>query len=189
MVPWTTALFPLLHAVAFAAPVSSPRSRPLALAGALRFSPRSLRRLIVPVGAEPISAQRIKTPRWDGSGGVSEYLNNQGLQSLPPMEVAERMKQGWVLVDVRRADQFEDSRAAGSENVELFQLLPFGGSPRNTLKYLLTTSQGATPVDPNPQFIEEIQGILQRPDVKGVVLADAEGGCLDDADGRLGQYV
>jgi len=131
---------------------------------------------------------RLKLPRWDGEEGICAFLNNQGLKSTEPKAVADLMKKGWVLVDVRRQDQFEESHAAGSENIELFQVIPLGGSARNVVKFLLASSQGATPVDPNPNFIQEVSSVLDRPGVKGVIFADAEGGCLDDADGRLGRW-
>jgi len=68
-----------------------------------------------------------------------------------------------------------------------FELLDVG-SARDALKYLLTSSQGATPVDPNPTFVDEVMDKLNERGVKGVIFADAEGGCLDDAGGALGQY-
>eukprot|EP00467_Chlorarachnion_reptans_P002433 CAMPEP_0114526094 /NCGR_PEP_ID=MMETSP0109-20121206/22812_1 /TAXON_ID=29199 /ORGANISM="Chlorarachnion reptans, Strain CCCM449" /LENGTH=309 /DNA_ID=CAMNT_0001707795 /DNA_START=67 /DNA_END=996 /DNA_ORIENTATION=- len=180
---------PLSSSSAFSAAVTRPMGRAFLAASSSSTRRRLLRDISGLRGAaEASEAQRIKTPRWDGPGGVCEFLNGQGLQSLEPTEVARRMKQGWVLVDVRRSDQFQESRAAGSENVELFQLLPMGGSPRNVVKYLLTSSQGATPVDPNPSFLDEVLDIVGRRGVRGVIFADAEGGCLDDADGRLGQY-
>mmetsp|Transcript_14445 Transcript_14445/g.25977 ORF Transcript_14445/g.25977 Transcript_14445/m.25977 type:complete len:361 (+) Transcript_14445:3-1085(+) len=135
-----------------------------------------------------VHSDRLKLPRWDGPGGVCEYLNENNVKSSTPLEVSKMMRRGWVLVDVRRLDQFEESHAEGSVNVELFQLLPFGGSPRNALKFLLTSSQGATPVDPNPEFVDQVKQILSQRGVKGVILADAEGGCLDDAEGQLGPY-
>jgi len=138
--------------------------------------------------AESDGNPRMKLPRWDGAGGMSEYLNAAGLTSLEPKEVAKRMSSGWVLVDVRRADQFEESRAKDSVNIELFQILNFNPNPRDAIKYLLTTSQGATPVDPNPEFIEEVSRVLSQPGVKGVIFTDAEGGSLDDAGGKLGPY-
>mmetsp|Transcript_24370 Transcript_24370/g.36564 ORF Transcript_24370/g.36564 Transcript_24370/m.36564 type:complete len:285 (+) Transcript_24370:47-901(+) len=146
---------------------------------------RVLRPCRAEVGGQPT---RLKLPRWDGENGMSVFLNEQGLKSLDPLEVRKKMSQGWVLVDVRRADQFEESRAAGSVNVELFKLLPFSMNFREGLKYLITSSQGVTPVDPNPNFVEEVQSLLSQRGVKGVIFADAEGGCLDDAGGQLGKY-
>jgi rhodanese-related sulfurtransferase len=51
-------------------------------------------------------------------------LKKKGLRTVSPEEAAKLLKTGkWVLLDVRRPDQFEDSHPEGAVNVPMYRLL------------------------------------------------------------------
>merc|ERR1719183_1618840 len=86
------------------------------------------------------------------------------------------MKRGYVLVDVRPDNVFDESRAAGSVNAPLFQPIT-GKSPMQLLRYALYRSMEVAPVEENPDFVEDAAAVIGK--AKGVILACAEGGSLE----------
>jgi len=98
------------------------------------------------------------------------------LKSVPPKEAQKLMKRGWVLVDVRPNDLFEESRAAGSKNAALYRTI----DPKSALqwaRFVLYKSMEVKPVEENPDFIEDAEAVIGR--AKGVIVACAEGGTLE----------
>mmetsp|Transcript_14193 Transcript_14193/g.40233 ORF Transcript_14193/g.40233 Transcript_14193/m.40233 type:complete len:310 (+) Transcript_14193:111-1040(+) len=160
-------------------PLRSPASR---RAGKLH----TLVRVIRPrrVAAESVKTDEATSPQWRAKvpawSQIFKYLREEAaLRSVEPTEAATLMKKGWVLLDVRPEEFFQDSRPAGSVNVQLFRKLEGVGSPLRLLKKALYQSQGTYPVEPNSDFLEEAVAAAPKPGLfgaKGVVVCCAEGG-------------
>lgn len=110
-----------------------------------------------------------------------QYLMDGGrIRGVDVQQAQERMKRGWIMVDVRPKEDFDVYHALESVNVPLYRMIE-GNSPAQLLKKLLLLSQGVTPLEPNPEFVQQTLPAVEK--ATGVILADAEGGSLQSSNG------
>lgn len=117
-----------------------------------------------------VSAKKTQWPE------AFEYLDDVKLKSVPPKEAQKLMKRGWVLLDVRPDDVFDQSRAAGSKNAALYRTI----DPKTAFqwaRFVLYKSMEVKPVEENPDFVEDAEEVIRG--ARGVILACAEGGTLE----------
>jgi rhodanese-related sulfurtransferase len=89
-----------------------------------------------------------------------------------------RWPRGFVLVDVRRSDQFALYHAKGSRNAALYRLIDIrSGSPMQLLRALAFNAQNVDAVEEAPDFLETLRAATAG--ASGVIFADAEGGSLE----------
>lgn len=110
-----------------------------------------------------------------------QYLVDEGrIRGVDVQQAQERIQQGWIMVDVRPKEDFDVYHALESINVPLYRMIE-GNSPAQLLKKLLLLSQGVTPLEPNPEFVQQTLPAVEK--ATGVILADAEGGSLQSSNG------
>jgi rhodanese-related sulfurtransferase len=112
-------------------------------------------------------------PRWEA---VYRYLKeDNNLESLSPQkakDLAESNKA--VIVDVRPRNLYEDATPIGAKSATLFQLADWSKpSFSKVLRAVALMANGVTPVEPNPDFIDDVR---QAADGKAVILACEGGG-------------
>ncbi|KAK9833533.1 hypothetical protein WJX81_002543 [Elliptochloris bilobata] len=133
------------------------------------------RRALSPVCAATVEFQRARASKWDDAW---YYLAREmQLDSVPPAEAANRAGGGqWVLVDVRPKHKYEASHAEGAVNVEYIKRVDW--SKPDFVRYLRAIghlSNGVDPVEPNADFVEELE---KASGGKGVLLMCEIGGTL-----------
>ncbi len=106
-----------------------------------------------------------------------KFLVEKGVKGVSAKEAASlsRWPRSYVLVDVRRADQFETYHVKGSRSAPLYQLIE-GNSPVQLLRRAAFQAQSVDPVEPNDAFLADVARAAGN--APGVVLLDAEGGSL-----------
>jgi len=79
---------------------------------------------------------------------------------LGPCLQALQETEGFALVDVRPPDVFAEAHPAGAINVPMYQPLDWSKpSLGKVLKFVAYSSNGVTPVEPNPQFSEQMKQV------------------------------
>ena len=138
-----------------------------ALHGAMRTRPR---------GAQPagVFASAMKTSRWKAA---YELLVSRNVKGVSASEAANLMRwpRSYVLVDVRRTDQFAAFHATGSRNAALYRLIQ-PSSPWQVVRAAAFQAQNVDPVEDNPEATELLRAALAG--TGGVIFTDAEGGSL-----------
>lgn len=137
-----------------------------------RSSPLKTGGHIVSTGRSALQIRAKKT-QWPEA---FEYLDEAQLKSVPPADAAKLMKKGWVLIDCRPGDLYDESRAAGSKSAALYQSI----DPKSALqwaRFALFKSMEVKPVEENPKFLDDAAEAIKG--AKGVIIACSEGGTLE----------
>lgn len=118
-------------------------------------------------------------PRWST---CFEALRSKGLETVSAEEAARLVQSGeWVLVDVRRGDQFAVASPQGAVSVPLYDKLVLGGAggfdAGKLLKSVAYAFNGVDPIDPNPNFGEQVDKLTEG-GRKGLIFACEAGGTM-----------
>ena len=81
------------------------------------------------------------------------------MESVSPGDARSRAEAGeWVIVDVRPESDFEKASAEGAVNVPLFQAVNLSqATPLSLLRAVAMGVNGVKPVEPNPNFDEQLK--------------------------------
>uniref|UniRef100_A0A7S0RIG6 Rhodanese domain-containing protein n=1 Tax=Chlamydomonas leiostraca TaxID=1034604 RepID=A0A7S0RIG6_9CHLO len=128
--------------------------------------------------AVSVRAQREgKLPKWDF---VFEYLTKtKGLKTVAPEDAKVMVDSGkWVLVDVRPPAAYKQSHPAGAVSVPMYQPLDWSKPDfTKVVKLIAFGANGVTPVEPNPNFVEQLKEATQGGQ-RGVITLCESGGTL-----------
>jgi rhodanese-related sulfurtransferase len=92
------------------------------------------------------------------------------VKTVSVQEVAGMQAAGYTLLDVRPAEEFEESRAPGAVSVPLFGPIQLD-SPSKLLKQLMYSANGMKGTDENVKFVEEVRDNISEPGGFGGVFA------------------
>ncbi|KIZ04155.1 hypothetical protein MNEG_3803 [Monoraphidium neglectum] len=107
---------------------------------------------------------------------VHTVLNDAGLKTVSCEEAAKLSKQGWTLIDVRLAGDFEKWHAEGAVNVPLYRYVE-GQGPWDNLKRLAMFAFAMKATERNPDFISELNKTVKKN--SKILVMCAIGGTLD----------
>ncbi|KAK3260443.1 hypothetical protein CYMTET_30598 [Cymbomonas tetramitiformis] len=100
----------------------------------------------------------------------------ENTESVSAVEAKKRMDtDGYVLIDVRPSEDFEEYHPEGALNTPLYQYIS-GNSPRQLLRSTAFAAQGVKPIEYNEGFLDEAKEAMKE--AKGVVFACGPGGSL-----------
>lgn len=105
-------------------------------------------------------------------------LKSQNFKTISPENAADLVATGkWVLVDVRTEEAHQAAHPEGAVNVPLYQPISFskGFNFKSVMKTIAYKSNGVNPVEPNPDFLEQLQ---QATGSKGAIVMCEAGGTL-----------
>jgi rhodanese-related sulfurtransferase len=149
--------------------LSRPRpARPFQVAR--QHSRRSGSRQIVRANA---ATDNGKLPKWEL---IYKYLKEDNdLRSLSSRQAKELVDSGEaIIVDVRPRNLFKDATPIGAKSAPLFQLVDWSKpSFTKVLRAGALLANGVTPVEPNPDFLEDVR---RAADGKAIILACEGGG-------------
>ena len=116
----------------------------------------------------------MKASRWKSA---FELLTARNVKGVSANEAANLMRwpRSYVLVDVRRADQFAVHHAKPSRNAPLYRLIE-PTSPWQALRAAAFQAQNVDPVEDNPEAEGALRAALAG--ASGAIFVDAEGGSL-----------
>jgi len=117
-----------------------------------------------------------KLPKWDQC--YKFLVEEKRLRTIQPKEAkALTDNEGFALVDVRPPDAYEEAHPAGSINVPMYQPIDWSKpSLGKVLKFIAYSSNGVAPVEPNPQFAEQMKQVASSN--KGIITLCEAGGTL-----------
>ena len=126
------------------------------------------------LGAVDVRADAMKASRWKSA---FELLQARNVKGVSAKEAANLMRwpRSYVLVDVRRADQFAVHHAKESRNAPLYRLIE-PTSPWQALRAAAFQAQNVDPVEDNPEAEAALRAALAG--ASGAIFVDAEGGSL-----------
>lgn len=107
---------------------------------------------------------------------VHTELSNQGLKGVTPAEAQKLASKGWTLVDVRLADDFEQSHVKGAINLPLYRYVE-GDTVWDNLKRLAMAGFAMKATERNPNYIQDCLKVVKK-NQKLIVMC-AIGGTLD----------
>ncbi|KAF8061385.1 Acad10 [Scenedesmus sp. PABB004] len=107
---------------------------------------------------------------------VHTTLSDAGMKGVDVQEAAKLQKQGWTLVDVRLAGDFDKSSAAGSINVPMYRLVE-GTSAWDQVKKLAMASFAMKATERDPDFVQNFYAAVKKN--SRVLVMCAVGGTLD----------
>lgn len=107
---------------------------------------------------------------------VHTTLTDAGLKSVDVQEAAKLQRQGWTLVDVRLASDFERQSAAGSVNVPMYRFVAGNGLWDN-LKKVAMAGFAMKATERDPDFIANFCKVVKKN--SRVLVMCAVGGTLD----------
>ncbi|KAI8466255.1 MAG: rhodanese-like protein [Monoraphidium minutum] len=152
----------------------TPRARAArASAPAARSSARAVRRVVT---CRAATTETRFVPRWPQ---VYDTLRAQNMETISPANADSLVKSGqWVLVDVRRADQFAAAAPLGAVNIPLYRKIEFsrGFDPTRVMRSIMYAFNGVEPIEPNSEFIEQLAAAAAGG--KGLIFACEAGGTL-----------
>lgn len=152
------------HALARRAPSTGvrPANRPLRLSS---------------VRVQAATQQAVKTPDkfippWRDCFSL---LQQKGLRTVAPEEAQEMLATGnWVLIDVRRPDQHEESHPDGAVSVPMYRLINMGQADfAKLMKVVAYSFNGVQPIDSNTAFTSEV--LAAAPGKKYILMCEAGG--------------
>lgn len=121
-------------------------------------------------------AEDDRVPKWEY---VWRYLKREkNLESISPSKAKELVDSGkYTIVDVRPKNLYNDATPIGAKSAPLFQLADWSKpSFTKALRAVALMANGVTPVEPNPDFIEDVKKAAGG---KGVILACEGGGSTE----------
>lgn len=124
-----------------------------------------------------VKVQAAALPKWEF---VFNYLaQEKKLRSIEPAEAKDMVASGkWVLVDVRPPAQHTNSRPAGAINIPMYQPIDWSQPDvGKVFKFVAYSFNGVSPVEPNPQFVEQIKAATDN-GTKGIITLCEAGGTL-----------
>ncbi|KIY99352.1 rhodanese-like protein [Monoraphidium neglectum] len=95
-------------------------------------------------------------PRWPM---VYDFIKEKQVETVTPEAAASLVSSGdWVLVDVRRPDQFATGSPRGSVNVPMYRKIDLSGGfdGMKVMKTIMYAFNGVDPIEPNPEFVEQL---------------------------------
>eukprot|EP00877_Chromochloris_zofingiensis_P007463 jgi/Chrzof1/2970/Cz12g06140.t1 len=108
---------------------------------------------------------------------VHTTLTDAGLKSISPQEAQALQSQGWTLVDVRLAADFEKWRAEGAVNVPLYRYVQGDTFWDNMKKLVMGIGFAMKATERNPNFLDDLLKVVSKRDK--IILMCAIGGTLD----------
>eukprot|EP00882_Tetradesmus_deserticola_P009218 GHRQ01009722.1.p2 GENE.GHRQ01009722.1~~GHRQ01009722.1.p2 ORF type:complete len:254 (+),score=104.27 GHRQ01009722.1:215-976(+) len=146
------------------------RGRTCGVTGVPRTS--STRPAVRSVVCRAAAEKTIFIPPWRD---VYNDLRTKGLRTVAPEEAAEMLATGqWVLVDVRRPDQYAEGHAQGSLNVPMYSRIDLSSVDfAKALKVIAFSFNGVQPIDSNTSFTKD--AMAAAPGKKFITLCEAGG--------------
>lgn len=127
-----------------------------------------------------VHAEAMKSSRWKSA---FELLTERKVKGVSAAEAANLMRwpRSYVLVDVRRTDQYAVYHAVPSRNAPLYRLIS-PTTPWQAIRAAAFQAQNVDPVEDNPEAVESLRAALAGSG--GAIFVDAEGGSLESTQTR-----
>ena len=125
-------------------------------------------------GDARVYADAMKASRWKSAFELLKARNVKGVSASEAANLT-RWPRSYVVVDVRRADQFDAFHAKGSRNAPLYRLIK-PSSPWQALRAAAFQAQNVDPVEDNPEALDALRAALAGS--SGAIFVDGEGGSL-----------
>lgn len=99
-----------------------------------------------------------------------KFLREKEVRSITPFEAKSLVtNKGYVLLDVRKNDDYEKRHLRGSLNVPLY-VTATSVNPKSLLKAALLFSQGLTGTEENTKFVAEVAALVEKG--QGIIVLD-----------------
>lgn len=104
-----------------------------------------------------------------------QHLKSKGLRTVAPEEAQQLLATGdWVLLDVRRPDQHEESHPEGATNVPMYRRIDMSQADfAKLMKVVAYSFNGVQPIDSNNTFTADV--LAAAPGKKYILMCEAGG--------------